>query len=320
MTETNASCLNLPYKQNTELYTCEYCNYNTKRKYNLKRHISICKKKKYDKNKVRELEDKLLESKTEVKILKENNFMLQNIISESKTINNIYSNISNDKRERIRDIETRVDIKSACSENYPEIPAIYLIGDPLDICCRLTYGRTNNFKRRAHDYRLYFKCVDPVVHYYIHMEEKETRDIESILHKVFHNYRDPKNSEWLTGISVDNSICKITSAIELYRGARLQPWNKVPEKYKSIIYSIMINKKQLQSISDKTEQNECKSVIVSLEQTLPETILDILHTSPFYTIFTTNTENIDTIKTKNLMKPTKLTEEILVVPTYEKPV
>lgn len=99
---------------------------------------------------------------------------------------------------------------------YPAAPVIYLLGDPHDPLHRLTYGRTKNFRRRIYQYYLLFKCVEPIVYFYKQMEEKQVKDIESVLHKIFHKYKEPKNSEWLENISVDKAIRKINSTIELY--------------------------------------------------------------------------------------------------------
>lgn len=122
---------------------------------------------------------------------------------------------------KIRELENKIrvisnPVFSRKLENYPNTPVIYLISDPCDIYHRLTYGRTNKFGERAYQYYTSFKCVAPTVHFYRQMTVKETKDIEAILHKIFHNYRDPSNSEWLIGITIKEAICKIQSAITLY--------------------------------------------------------------------------------------------------------
>lgn len=335
---TNKHCLRLQNNQYIELYTCEYCNYNTSLKHNINRHYKICKKKKeYDKNKEQDLRDKLLVAETKAKMLKEDNDILQTKVNNLNENNmkdlkdtlsvinpefkmiykeslenlkikdhmaehpNIVSSVKYDKLSVSPEKEkhdTKSDIMwkelenkvventnhkfSQELKNYSNTPAIYLIEDPCDPYHRLKYGRTNKLRKRVYNYYLNFKCVAPTVHYYIQMNKKETIDIESMLHKVFRNYKDPLKSEWLKGILTDDAISKIVSIIELYKETHLQPWDKVPRKYKSVVYNVMMNKKRLQTITSEKERDECISMIKLSEQDLPETTLNIIHSSLSY--------------------------------------
>lgn len=202
-------CLILQGKQNKQQqYVCEYCEYNTGLKYNLNKHLKICKKKneyeekqkeheekmKEDEQKrIRKLEDELLITKTKMEMLyTRTDRLIDNNNTSMFPIGYYHKNL------------------------YPNIPVIYLIEDPCDPHHRLTYGRTKSLQRRAYEYYLYFKCVAPIVHHYIPMNNKKTKDIESLLHDVFSKYRVPKKSEWIIGISVEEAIIKINSTIESY--------------------------------------------------------------------------------------------------------